>query len=81
MAKHIIPRNINFDKKFVFIHIPKTAGDMTDEEVLIFLDESEAELTKEQKKLPPALQKKILQVPMLFPRIVLALLRKHSRIS
>ena len=36
-------------------------SDMTDEEVLIFLDESEAELTKEQKKLPPALQKKILQ--------------------
>ena len=26
MAKHTIPRNINFDKKFIFIHIPKTAG-------------------------------------------------------
>lgn len=36
-------------------------SDMTDEEVLIFLDESEAELTKQQKTLPPALQKKILE--------------------
>lgn len=36
-------------------------SDMTDEEVLIFLDESEAELTKQQKSLPPALQKKILE--------------------
>jgi hypothetical protein len=35
-------------------------SDMSDEEVLIFLDESEAELTKQQKSLPPALQKKIL---------------------
>lgn len=36
-------------------------SDMTPEEIIAFLDESEAELTKEQKKLPPALQKKILQ--------------------
>jgi len=36
-------------------------SDMTDEEVIDFLDESEAELTKNQKKLPPALQKKILK--------------------
>jgi len=32
-----------------------------EEEMVSFLDESDAELTKEQKKLPPALQKKILQ--------------------
>jgi len=36
-------------------------SDMTDEEVLAFLDESEGELTEQQKKLPPAVQKKILK--------------------
>jgi hypothetical protein len=41
----------------------KVEASLTDEEaeafILDLLDESEAELTKEQKKLPPALQKKI----------------------
>ena len=36
-------------------------SDMTDEEIVTFLDESEAELTEKQKKLPPAVQKKILK--------------------
>ncbi len=35
-------------------------GDMSEQDILTFLDESEAELTEQQKKLPPALQKKIL---------------------
>lgn len=34
-------------------------SELSDEELIQLLDESEAELTKEQKKLPPALQKKI----------------------
>jgi hypothetical protein len=36
-------------------------SDMTDDEVITFLDESEAELSEKQKKLPPAIQKKILK--------------------
>lgn len=36
-------------------------SESSDEELVKLLDESEAELTKEQKKLPPALQKKILE--------------------
>lgn len=34
-------------------------SELSDDELLELLDESEAELSKEQKKLPPALQKKI----------------------
>jgi hypothetical protein len=36
-------------------------SDMTDDEVISFLDESEGELSEKQKKLPPAIQKKILK--------------------
>lgn len=36
-------------------------SELSDDELIELLDESEAELTKDQKKLPPAIQKKILE--------------------